>query len=261
MTAPAAQGAAHPAAHRAAPASEETLPLADPPFGPTFQGEGPSAGRVAVFVRLGGCNLSCAWCDTPYTWDSRRFDLREQIRPTPLSTVLDRLTAVADRVDRPLLVVTGGEPLLHQARPAFRALLAAAADLGMDIEIETNATRIPAPDLPGRPVYNASPKLAHAGDPATRRLVPAALAVLADLARSDRARFKFVATGPADLEEIGAVVQEHRLPARHVWVMPEGTDPDAVLAAARHLADPVLARGWCLTPRLHTLLWAGERSR
>jgi 7-carboxy-7-deazaguanine synthase len=37
--------------------------------GPTLQGEVPSAWQAAAFVRLGGCNLSCRWCDTAYTWD------------------------------------------------------------------------------------------------------------------------------------------------------------------------------------------------
>ena len=36
-------------------------------FGPTVQGEGPSAGRRASFIRLGGCNLHCDWCDTKFT--------------------------------------------------------------------------------------------------------------------------------------------------------------------------------------------------
>ena len=49
-------------------------------FGPTWQGEGPSAGQVAAFVRLGLCNLTCAWCDTAYTWDRSRFDLRAELR-------------------------------------------------------------------------------------------------------------------------------------------------------------------------------------
>lgn len=49
-------------------------------FGPTFQGEGPSLGRRAGFVRLGRCNLDCSWCDTPNTWDWSRFDPAIELR-------------------------------------------------------------------------------------------------------------------------------------------------------------------------------------
>ena len=38
-------------------------------FGQTFQGEGQTMGKLSAFVRLSGCNLTCVWCDTPYTWD------------------------------------------------------------------------------------------------------------------------------------------------------------------------------------------------
>ena len=48
-------------------------------FGPTIQGEGKSIGQTASFIRLGGCNLHCVWCDTPYTWDAARYDLREEL--------------------------------------------------------------------------------------------------------------------------------------------------------------------------------------
>jgi 7-carboxy-7-deazaguanine synthase len=200
-------------------------------------------------------------CDTGYTWDASRWNLREQVRPVRWQRVVDYLTAAALRADRPLLVVTGGEPLGHQRRPAFRRLLAAAAGLGMDIEVETNGTRVPAPDLPGDPVYNVSPKLAHAGDPADLRIDPTALAAFRELADRGRARFKFVVQTVEQLDEVAGIVAAHRLPARTVWVMPEGTDATTMTDRGRALADPVLARGWNLTVRLHTLLWGEERGR
>jgi organic radical activating enzyme len=244
---------------------ELVLPLADAPFGPTFQGEGPSAGRLALFLRLGGCNLRCSWCDTPYSWDTSRYSLREEIRQVPVADLVAWLTTVTRGVQAPVLAITGGEPLLHQNRPAFRYLLDAVAELeggaGLDLEVETNGTIRPAAELPDRLIHNVSPKLASAGDPPERRIVPAALADFAELASAGRARFKFVATGPADLHEVTEIVTEHRLPARHVWISPEGTTAERVLTIARELADPVLARGWNLTLRTHTLLWADQRGR
>ena len=40
----------------------------------SIQGEGPSAGAAAVFLRLAGCNLRCHWCDTKYTWDWQNYE-------------------------------------------------------------------------------------------------------------------------------------------------------------------------------------------
>jgi organic radical activating enzyme len=69
--------------------------------------------------------------------------------------------------------------------------------------------------------------------------------------------FKFVATGPSDLDEIQALVDDCDL--SEVWVMPEGTDAATLAARLRDLAEPVLARGWHLTPRLHILMWGDRR--
>ena len=220
-------------------------------FGPTFQGEGPSTGRRAGFVRLGRCNLDCRWCDTPYTWDWERFDPAVEITTRPVDGVVAELDAMA--VER--VVVTGGEPLLQQRR--LLPLFEACAGRGWAIEVETNGTIAPeAATAELVTAFNVSPKLANSGVPEGKRIRPAALAALR---ATGRAAFKFVATGPADLDEIADLAAIHDLAP--VWVMPEGTDPATVLARMGALADEVLARGWNLTPRLHVLLWNDERGR
>ena len=82
---------------------------------------------------------------------------------------------------------------------------------------------------------------------------------MAALRATGRAAFKFVVTDAADLDEVAELVDAHGL--EPVWIMPEGTDPTTLLERARQLADPVLARGWNLTPRLHVLLWGDQRGR
>jgi 7-carboxy-7-deazaguanine synthase len=222
-------------------------------FGPTLQGEGPSSGQRAVFVRLSRCNLSCPRCDTPYTWDTSRFDLRAH---TTRRTADDVVAWVLQQ-QAALLVVTGGEPLLQQYRllPMVLAVLAA----GRRVEVETNGTVVPAEGLLTSGVmFNVSPKLsgfAGARDQ-LRRINPQALSVLR---AAGRAVFKFVAASIADLDEIEQL--QHRFGLDPVWVMPEGTSSGEVLARAQLLADGVLERGWHLSSRLHVLLWGDARGR
>jgi 7-carboxy-7-deazaguanine synthase len=222
-------------------------------FGPTFQGEGSSAGERAVFVRLSRCNLNCSWCDTPETWDNSRFDLHALSQWMSRQQVWQEITAR----DAGLVVITGGEPLLQQVKIAWLAARCYAT--GRRMEIETNGTVVPANDLLGSAVrFNVGVKLANSSVAAGRRINATAIRRFVS---SGRAVFKFVVASPAELDEIAGLQRTHELPADRIWVMPEGTTSQKVLDGLRLLADPVLERGWNLTPRLHTLLWENSRGR
>ena len=218
-------------------------------FGPTWQGEGPSLGRRAGFVRLGRCNLACTFCDTPYTWRWADHDPAVELRTIAVDAVVAELL----RMDVPLVVVTGGEPLLQQSH--LPALLRPLRTRGIEIEIETAGTLAPIADvvdLVDR--FNVSPKLANSGNEAGRRLRPD---VLRALQATGKAAFKFVAVDAADLDEVQGIVDANGL--TEVWVMPEGTDAETIVARSRVLVDPVMDRGWNLTSRLHVLLWGDRR--
>ena len=45
----------------------------------SIQGEGVSIGRPSVFLRTALCNLKCKWCDTPYTWDWKKYDIKKEM--------------------------------------------------------------------------------------------------------------------------------------------------------------------------------------
>ncbi len=220
-------------------------------FGPTFQGEGPSAGRLAMFVRLGRCNLDCVYCDTAYTWDWTRFDPEVELHRRTVADVLAEL----DRINAPLLVITGGEPLLQQRR--LVPLVRAARDRGWRVEVETNGTLAPVAVL-GALVdrWNVSPKLASSGVDLDLRWQPEALRALA---ATGRAVAKFVVASPSELDEVAAVAEAGHL--TEVWIMPEATDAETVVRRLGVLAPDVLARGWNLSDRLHVLLWGDERGR
>lgn len=224
-------------------------------FGPTIQGEGPHAGRRVWFVRTGLCNLSCSWCDTPYTWDETRFDVKADNPLTEPDVVWDWLLARgADEGDR--VVLSGGEPLMWASQlpdylhPRWRW------------HVETNGTRPPPPWWLARIEHTSvSPKI-NTDDPVSKRLRWPVLEEWAEHAHNGAAVFKFVATDPTiDIERIEAVVGRLGLCADEVWVMPEGTTPERVLAGMGDLAGPVLEHGWNLSSRLHTLMWGEERGR
>jgi organic radical activating enzyme len=208
-------------------------------------------GRRAGFVRLGRCNLDCTWCDTPYTWDWERFDPAVEVRKVPIAQIVEQLAAM----DPEIVVVTGGEPLLQQR--SLVPLLEACTARGWPVEVETNGTLAPAPSMAELVAqWNVSPKLANSGIAEERRIVPEALAALQ---ATGRALFKLVVGSEAELDEVAELVA--RVGLAPIWIMPEGTDRADLLERAQALADPVTARGWNLTTRLHVLLWGDERGR
>lgn len=220
-------------------------------FGPTFQGEGPSCGRLAVFIRLSSCNLSCCWCDTPWTWKWTDYDRAAEQHPMQVKDVL----AWAQTTAAHLFVVTGGEPLIQ--RDALVELVVGLLADGAEVEIETNGTIAP-PDalLVDGVCFNVSAKLANSGLARKRRIRDETLRRFAECGR---ARFKFVARELVDLDEISELETAYGLAP--VWVMPEGITEHTMIAGMRAMADEVIARGWNLTPRLHVLLWGDARGR
>ena len=229
------------------------MPSGEPEIFHSIQGEGASAGRPSVFLRLATCNLACSWCDTKYTWDWERYDPREQIVSLDASDVRRRLESLPCRN----LVVTGGEPMLQQSELA--PLAKSLADGGWTIEVETNGTIAPNARMAAAvSQWNVSPKTANSGNDANRREVADALRAFAEHPGS---YFKFVVAEPGDVDEVAALVERHRLPRDRVLLMPEGTTPEAVRGRGDWVAGECVERGYRFTTRLHIALWGDERGR
>ncbi|WP_435355021.1 7-carboxy-7-deazaguanine synthase QueE [Emticicia sp. SJ17W-69] len=90
----------------------------------TLQGEGFHAGRSAYFIRLGGCDVGCVWCDVKESWDA---SIHPQIS---ISQIVDEAKAYNGR----LAVITGGEPLMYHLDELTEAL----QEAGFQTNIETS---------------------------------------------------------------------------------------------------------------------------
>ena len=90
----------------------------------TLQGEGLFTGQAAYFIRLGGCDVGCTWCDVKDSWEAGRHPLRS------VESIVDDAARHGARI----AVITGGEPLMHELTELTQALKAA----GFRTHIETS---------------------------------------------------------------------------------------------------------------------------
>ena len=101
-------------------ASEKTYPIVE--IFHSVQGEGYHTGTPSIFIRFGGCNLQCSWCDTDFSkWDRMSI--------TEIMTILKQWTTRR-------IIYTGGEPAMQKLRPLSNEL----HSKGYNIAIETNGT-------------------------------------------------------------------------------------------------------------------------
>ena len=103
---------------------EDSLPVMEHFY--TLQGEGVHQGKAAYFIRLAGCDVGCVWCDVKESWDAGKH---------PVYAVTDLVTTVK-ATPAQIVVITGGEPLLHNLQPLTQALHKA----GLRIHIETSGS-------------------------------------------------------------------------------------------------------------------------
>jgi len=220
----------------------------------SVQGEGPSVGQPAVFLRLSACNLACVWCDTPYSWDWKRFDRDAETQRIDVAELADSLAADLETVG--LLIITGGEPLIQQRDLIALLELVRAKVANVRFEIETNGTIAPSAALATLVgLFVVSPKLSNSGMARRLRVKEAALAAF----QQCRAVLKFVIVGVDDVDEAAEVAATAGFAPDRVWLMPEGTDSEAIVAGMRVLAPICVERGFTMSTRLHVLLWGDTR--
>lgn len=220
----------------------------------SLQGEGSLEGVPSVFIRTSGCNLRCAWCDTPYaSWEpeGRLWDL-------------DAIVAEVQRYPAAHVVLTGGEPMIANG---IHALAAELRLLGYHLTLETAGTVAPggiACDL-----ASLSPKLLHSAPsstehPAWHRRHEATRwkpEIVREWLSSYDYQLKFVVATRADIEEIAGMLEKlgPGLPAHRVLLMPEAREAETQRQRSSWLAEECLRKGYRYAHRLHLSLWGNRR--
>ena len=170
----------------------------------SLQGEGLRQGMPCMFVRLAGCNLHCAWCDTQYSLNAS---------PGMEMTPEEVMAAVADSGIR-YVCITGGEPLLQKEE--LIPLLAAFHEADILVDIETNGT-IPFTDVQGYASVCMDVKCPSSGEMSDLTLLDSL---------QDRDAVKFVIGDEADYLYMVEVLAAHPRIRAPICITPVfGTDP------------------------------------
>lgn len=220
-----------------------------------LQGEGPSMGTPAVFVRFAGCNLQCKWCDTLDVWRRGSDMTADEIAKATVSMAGSAENLIKRRVH---VVITGGEPLLHDAD--IRELLSAIRMLApmSYFELETNGT-IASDVVDLFSQINCSPKLDSAREPLIRRLVPAALQ---RLNRHPNINYKFVVARKEEWAEIESIYGGWiDLAGGNIYLMPAALTREELVENSKAVWELACEHHVKLTTRLQTITWSNLRGK
>lgn len=223
-------------------------------FGPTIQGEGLLIGHPTVFVRTGGCDFRCSWCDTRYAVDPNRHP---EWTAMTAGEILARVQNLAGPA--PLLVsLSGGNPALQP----LRSLLTAGRAEGYAFALETQGS-VAQEWFYLLDYLILSPKPPSSGMTAEREKLAACLAAAGDAS----IHLKFVITDDTDYlfaRRVAAwfpglpVVLQPCNDRREAGDLPQ----EKMYARLRRLVERVAADRWYearVLPQLHVLLWGNRR--
>lgn len=230
-------------------------------FGPTIQGEGPLIGRPSVFVRTGGCDYRCRWCDTLYAVLPEHRDEWALMTPAEILAQVERLAGAA-----PVLVsLSGGNPALQPLAP----LIERGHARGHTFALETQGS-VPQPWFAALDWLILSPKPPSSGMATDRQRFDDCLAAAGN---GPHCALKIVVFDDEDYAYARQTAA--RYPALPVYLqvgnpapltaqgtMPDDADIDDLMRRFRWLTGKVVADGWftaAVLPQLHVLAWGNRR--
>lgn len=231
---------------------EKAIPISEI-FGPTIQGEGELIGTPTVFVRVGGCDYRCQWCDTPYA-------VKPQYRPTwqkmDSAAIFAKIEALSQQ--QPILItLSGGNPALYD----FEPLIKQAKAKGYRLAMETQGS-IAKPYMAQLDYLTISPKPPSSLIPfdpvALQQVVDAHSAPQLKIVVADERDYQFARRIAKKYPHLPLTLQPCNLQAD-----PSQTpDLAALNTAMKWLIEKTTHDAWYnvrILPQLHVLIWHNER--
>lgn len=229
-------------------------------FGPTIQGEGALIGQPTVFVRTGGCDYRCSWCDSLHAVDSR---FRAEWREMKAAEVMTEVRALSGNL--PLMVsLSGGNPAIQPLGPLIS--MGRAQGYRFALETQGSLSRDWFADLDALVLSPKPPSSGMATDwEALRACVEVSASgpsIVLKFVVFDEADFAYARDAAARFPHLPVYLQ----PGNHTAPAPQDDDgpidKDGILRRMHWLVDRVIADRWFaahVLPQLHVLLWGNKR--
>lgn len=224
-------------------------------FGPTIQGEGALIGQPTVFIRAGGCDYRCSWCDSLHAVDS---GYRHEWLPMTAEAIMAEVERLSG--GQPLTVsISGGNPAIQD----FATVIALGRARGYSFACETQGS-VARDWFADLSLLVLSPKPPSSGQEVDWSVFDACL----DAAKATEAVMKIVVFDQIDLD--WAREASSRYPQLALYLQPGNpeTDPDLPVDPQRvadrllWLVDETVGKGWIvprILPQLHVLIWGNKR--
>ena len=229
-------------------------------FGPTVQGEGALVGMPTVFVRTGGCDFRCSWCDTLYAVEPQ---FKTQWQAMEATAIMQQVSQLSGGM--PLLItLSGGNPALQPLAP----LLQLGKQQGYRFAMETQGSKVQ-PWFDELDYLTLSPKPPSSGmDFSVERLQACIQAAGArtqlqlKLVIADEQDYQWARQLAAAFPQLPLCLQPCNLQAATPDAPQRMADPQQIIGQYRWLVDKVAQDRWFsarVLPQLHVLIWNNER--
>ncbi len=225
-------------------------------FGPTIQGEGALIGKPTVFVRTGGCDYRCVWCDTPHAVDSK---FRDQWKPMTAEEIFAKVRELSG--GRPLMVsLSGGNPAIQDLWP----LIDLGKSKGYTFALETQGS-IAQDWFAALDVLTLSPKPPSSEMKTDWDMFDACVKaagkdtkIALKIVIFDETDYKYAQDAAVRYPDLPLYLQPGN-PVTNEKAIP---DFDSIMSRMRWLTDKVTHDEWysaVVLPQLHVLMWGNQR--